>query len=43
MKEFLKGLLTIFVFGSAFILGYYFGGERLKAKIPNFQENEEEY
>ncbi len=41
MKDILKGILTLIVFSSAFLLGYYFGEEKVKSKFPNFQEEED--
>jgi hypothetical protein len=41
MKDIWKGILTLILFGSAFLLGYYFGEEKIKNKIPNFQEEED--
>ncbi len=40
MKKILKPLFTILIFGSAFFIGYYLGEEKLKTKIPDFQEDE---
>jgi len=42
MKDFFKTLLLILSASTAFFIGYYLGGERLKAKIPNFQDELEE-
>jgi len=41
MKGFLKTLLSIAVFSSAFYLGFFLGKEKEKAKIPKFQEDVE--
>ena len=42
MRDLLKTLLLILSASTAFFIGYYLGGERLKAKIPNFQDELEE-
>ncbi len=42
MKDLFKTLLLILSASTAFFIGYYLGGERLKAKIPNFQDEHEE-
>ena len=42
MKNILKSLLAIFVASSAFLIGFYLGGEKIKSKIPDFQEELEE-
>ena len=42
MRDFLKTLLLILSASTAFFIGYYLGGERLKAKILNFQDELEE-
>lgn len=39
MKNFFKLLFTIFFFSSAFLLGFHFGKEKEKAKIPTFQDD----
>jgi len=39
MKEFFKTLLTVIAVSSAFFIGYHFGKEKEKAKIPEFQED----
>lgn len=39
MKTFFRSLLTVAVIIAAFILGVNFGKNRLKAKIPKFQED----
>jgi hypothetical protein len=41
MKDFFKILFTILVFSSAFIVGLYLGEEKVKSKVPNFQEDKE--
>ncbi len=38
MKSFLKSLLALFTLSGMFILGFWLGKEKEKAKIPNFQE-----
>jgi len=42
MKDLFKTLLLILSASTAFFIGYYLGGERLKAKIPNFQDELED-
>jgi hypothetical protein len=42
MKDFLKVLLFIVAASSAFLIGFYLGGEGIKSKIPEFQEDSEE-
>jgi hypothetical protein len=39
MKDFFKTLIMIIAVASAFILGFHFGKEKEKAKIPEFQED----
>jgi hypothetical protein len=39
MKDFFKTLILIIAVSSAFILGFHFGKEKEKAKIPEFQED----
>jgi len=39
MKDILKALFTLLIFSSAFFVGLYIGGEKVKDKIPNFQED----
>jgi len=39
MKSFFKTLLTILIISSAFIVGFHFGKEKEKKKIPEFQED----
>jgi hypothetical protein len=39
MKDFFKTLLTVIAVSSAFFLGFHFGKEKEKAKIPEFQED----
>lgn len=39
MKDFFKSLFTLLFIISAFFIGFHFGKEREKAKIPNFQED----
>jgi hypothetical protein len=38
MKSFLKSLLALFTLGGMFVLGFWLGKEKEKAKIPNFQD-----
>jgi len=42
MKDFLKALLFLIAASSAFLIGFYLGGEGVKSRIPNFQEESEE-
>jgi len=42
VKDFLKVLLFLFAAGSAFLIGFYLGGEGIKSKIPEFQRDSEE-
>jgi hypothetical protein len=42
MKDFLKVLLFIVAACSAFLIGFYLGGEGIKSKIPEFQKDSEE-
>jgi hypothetical protein len=39
MKSFFKTLLSILFISSAFIVGFHFGKEKEKKKIPEFQED----
>lgn len=39
MKDFFKILLLFLSASSAFLIGLYLGGEKEKAKIPDFQED----
>lgn len=38
MKSFVRSIITLLALGSGFILGFYIGMEKEKAKIPKFQE-----
>lgn len=42
MKDLFKVLLIFLAASSAFFIGFYLGGEGVKSKIPNFQEDSEE-
>jgi hypothetical protein len=42
MKDFFKVLLFLIAASSAFLIGFYLGGEGIKSKIPEFQEDSEE-
>ena len=42
MRDLFKTLLLILSASTAFFIGFYLGGERFKAKIPNFQDELEE-
>jgi len=39
MKDFYKALLAVIAVSTAFFLGFHFGKEKEKAKIPEFQED----
>jgi hypothetical protein len=39
MKAFFKTLITILAISSAFLIGFHFGKEKEKGKIPEFQED----
>jgi len=39
MKEFFKTLFTVIAVSTAFFVGFHFGKEKEKAKIPEFQED----
>jgi hypothetical protein len=39
MKSFFKTLLSIILVSSVFIIGFHFGKEKEKRKIPEFQED----
>lgn len=39
MKYIIKPLVALIVAGSAFFFGFYFGQEKVKTKIPDFQDN----
>ena len=39
MKSFFKSLLTVIAVSASFCLGFHFGKEKEKAKIPEFQED----
>ncbi|MFB0566457.1 MAG: hypothetical protein ACETWK_12375 [Candidatus Aminicenantaceae bacterium] len=38
MKDVFKAFFTLIIFSSAFLVGLYLGEEKVKKKIPNFQE-----
>jgi len=38
MKDVFKSLLAVLLFSSAFLIGFYLGEEKIKAKFPDFQE-----
>ena len=42
MRDLFKTLLLVLSASTAFFIGFYLGGERFKAKIPNFQDELEE-
>ncbi len=42
MKDFFKILLILLAASSAFWIGFYMGGEEVKNKFPDFQEESEE-
>lgn len=43
MKNFFKLLLIILTLGAAFFVGFHFGREKEKIKIPKFQEDLESH
>ncbi len=42
MKDFFKFLLLLIAASSAFLVGFYLGGEGMKSKVPEFQKDSEE-
>ena len=42
MSKVLKSIFTILVTSSAFVLGLYLGKEKIRSKIPDFQEEPED-
>ena len=42
MSKVLKSIFTILVTSSAFMLGLYLGKEKVRSKIPDFQEEPED-
>ncbi|MFC2158876.1 hypothetical protein ACFLT9_13670 [Acidobacteriota bacterium] len=43
MKSLFKSLMTIAVFSSAFLIGFYLGQEKVVSMIPDFQGDPEEH
>ncbi len=41
MKNIFKSIFALFVASSAFLIGFYLGKEKIKSKIPDFQEEKE--
>jgi len=39
MKDFFKTLITIIAISTAFLVGFHFGKEKEKVKIPEFQQD----
>lgn len=39
MKNIFKSFFALFLASSAFLIGFYLGKEKVKSKIPNFQED----
>jgi hypothetical protein len=39
MKGFVKGLFTLLLISFAFFLGFHLGKEKVKDKIPKFQDD----
>lgn len=37
MNNFFKSFLLLFAASSAFLIGYYLGGEKVKSTVPDFQ------
>ena len=42
MKDILKTILALFVFSSLFFVGFYYGGEKVRSKYPDFQDDDTE-
>jgi hypothetical protein len=42
MKDLFKTLLLFLSASAAFVIGFYIGGEKVKTRIPDFQEDREE-
>lgn len=42
MKDLFKVLLLFLSASAAFVVGFYVGGEKVKGRIPDFQEDIEE-
>jgi hypothetical protein len=42
MKNVIKSLFAILLTSSAFFIGFYLGKEKIRTKIPKFQEDLEE-
>jgi hypothetical protein len=42
MKDLFKTLLLFISASAAFVIGFYMGGEKVKTRIPDFQEEKEE-
>lgn len=42
MKDFFKVIIFLIAASSAFLIGFYLGGEGIKSKIPKFQKDSEE-
>ena len=42
LKNIFKSFLALLVASSAFLIGFYLGEEKIKSKIPDFQEDIEE-
>lgn len=41
MKNILKSFFALLVASSAFFIGFFLGKEKIKSKIPDFQEDKE--
>jgi len=41
MKNILKSIFALLVASSAFYIGFYLGKEKIKSKVPEFQEDTE--
>jgi len=39
MNNFFKSFLLLLAASSAFLIGYYLGNEKVKSKVPDFQED----
>ncbi len=42
MRDLFKTLLLFISASAAFVIGFYMGGEKVKTRIPDFQEETEE-
>jgi len=42
MRDILKALMALLIVASGFFIGFYFGAEKVKSKISDFQTDREE-